>query len=357
MKFIVLACVIGANALMPERSSEFMAHASYIKADAIEQKSGHDAHLAIQQDDSTQEIPYLWLRILICSVVVGSIFGMMGGGGALILQPMLYYIFYIQPFKMTIFSCYVIIASLSLLGAMIGQYKGCVVWADVGKLFLWTSLLGASLGAFLAQFIPDLGQLLLFALLVVAVATHMWWKALASKQDKPTSQEDSNDKPKSQEDRNESYRGIMRATDQAPGVGGAASGNVSHERFVVTAILVGVMTGSLGVGGGFMLTPLLCHMGHTMETAVPTSLAVIFFNSVVGMVSYHILFAMSIPSSSVSLIISFVLIGSLGILASGHVASMMTQSSRQKVYASLLLVLGFGTIIIEAMKKFHWTIM
>jgi hypothetical protein len=340
MKFIVLACVICANALMPERSSEFMAHASYIKADAIEQKSGHDAHLALQQDGSTQEIPYLWLRILICSMVVGSIFGMMGGGGALILQPMLYYIFYIQPFKMTIFSCYVIIAPLSLLGAMIGQYKGCVVWADVGKLFILTSLLGASLGAFLAQFIPDLGQLLMFAVLIVVVATHMWWKALSAKQDKPEPQEDGNEKQQS-------------AAGQTPGVGGAASGNGSMASVgvVMTAILVGVMTGSLGVGGGFMLTPLLCHMGHTMETAVPTSLAVIFFNSVVGMVSYHILFAMSIPSSSVSLIISFVLIGSLGILASGHFASMMSQSSRQKVYASLLLVLGFGTIMIEAMKK------
>merc|ERR1719472_526315 len=201
-------------------------------------------NLAIQTNDSTQEIPHLWLRILICGVVLGSIFGMMGGGGALILKPMLYYIFYIQPFKMTIFSCYAIIAPLSLLGAMIGQYKQCVVWADVGKLFILTSLLGASLGAFLAQFIPDLGQLLLFALLVVAVATHMWWKALASKQDKPTSQEDSNDKPKLQEDRNEKQQS---ATGEAPGVGGAALGNVSHERFVLTAILVGVMTGSLGV--------------------------------------------------------------------------------------------------------------
>eukprot|EP00931_Biecheleriopsis_adriatica_P121791 TRINITY_DN96851_c0_g1_i1.p1 TRINITY_DN96851_c0_g1~~TRINITY_DN96851_c0_g1_i1.p1 ORF type:complete len:348 (+),score=54.68 TRINITY_DN96851_c0_g1_i1:80-1123(+) len=345
-RFVVLACVLGANALMPEKSGELVAHGSYIKANVMEQKFNHDAHFAIRKDDSSQQIPYLWLRILVCGVILGSIFGMMGGGGALILKPMLYYIFYIQPFKMTIFSCYAIIAPLSLLGAMIGQYKNCVVWADVGKLFILTSLLGASLGACVAQVIPDLGQLLLFAVLLVAVATHTWWKALAAQTDKPKPQEESNEKQQS-------------ASGQAACVGAAVSadGSMASVRVVMTAVLVGVMTGSLGVGGGFMLTPLLCHMGHKMDTAVPTSLAVIFFNSVVSMVCYHILFAMSLPSSNVSLMISFVLIGCLGILASGHVASMLSQSSHQKVYASLLLILGFGTIIIEGMRTFHWTIM
>lgn len=303
----------------------------HIEAKAIEQKLAHGEHLQPKKDGFTEQIPHLWLKILVCGVLLGGIFGMMGGGGALILKPMLYYVFYMQPFKMTIFSCYAILAPLSLLGALIGQYNKRVVWADVGKLFVLTSLLGASMGAFVAQFIPDLCQLLFFAVLIVVVATHIWWKALAARPNQPKPDEVSEEAKKS-------------ATGQAHGDGGVG---IAPVKAVMTAILVGVMTGSLGVGGGFMLTPLLCHMGHTMETAVPTSLAVIFFNAVVGMVCYHILFAMSIPSSAVSIMVSFVIIGFLGILVSGYVASMMSQSSRQKVYASLLLVLGLGTIVIE----------
>jgi len=271
----------------------------------------------------------MWLRLLLCGAIVGCIFGMMGGGGALITKPMLYYIFHIQPFKMTIFTCYAILAPLSLFGTGLGHYKQCVVWADVARLFVCTSLLGTTLGAQIAQFCPDHVQLLLFALLILAVASYMWSKALAADKASTTKKESS---PASGE------------SSPTEGAGGFRDDLV----YIVTvATFIGVLTGMLGVGGGFMLTPLLCHLGHKMDTAVPTSLAVIFLNSVIGMAWYSHLFAMSIAPSDVTIVVSFVVIGCLGILASGHIASLMSSGLRQKIYASLLIAIGVGIVAVE----------
>jgi len=334
----ILACIAcahafaGASALAPRSSEKFLpgglvAHVVQLEPVSngnILHKSSHTPK-TIEHEVARAELSHMWLRLLVCGVIVGCIFGMMGGGGALITKPMLYYIFHIQPFKMTIFTCYAILAPLSLFGVGLGQYKQCVVWADVARLFLCTSLVGTTLGAQIAQYVPDHVQLVLFALLILAVASYMWSKALAADKATTTKKESS----------------LASAESSPPGF------RDDWVYIATTATFIGVLTGMLGVGGGFMLTPLLCHIGHKMDTAVSTTLAVIFLNSVVGMAWYSHLFAMSIAPSDVTTVVSFVVIGCLGILASGHIASLMSSGLRQKIYASLLVAIGVGMVAVE----------
>lgn len=285
-------------------------------------------------------VQHQWLRLSVGGLCLGSVFGMMGGGGALITKPMLYYVFYIQPFKLTIFTTYVMLVPLSLLAVAIGQSKGCVVWQDVAMLFVLTSLLGTSLGAQLAVFIPDQGQLLMFALLIIFVAAHMWWKAIFKSHDtlRAASQESNHGVV---DDRSEKDIHVDNKT--LPMLRQIQNASM--------AVAVGILVGMLGVGGGFMLTPLLCHMGHTIDKAVPTSQAVILLNSTVGMLWYRYLFAMAIPASAALTVSSLVFIACCGIMASSYVASFITQSLRQVTYACLLLLLGFGTIFMEVSKS------
>jgi len=236
---------------------------------------------------------------------------------------------------------YVILLFLALFGAALGCRKGLVRWKHVGALFVFTSLLGTTLGAMVAQLIPNEIQLLLFATLIISVAIYMWSRLPSAAQAaaKGGSAADSKIPTGSKEK-------------AAPVAEKSSPDPFSSAYFVAIATSVGCLCGSLGVGGGFILTPLLCHMGHEMETAVPTSLAVIFLSSCVGASWYVHLFDMSLASVDLTVATCLVLVGCFGISVSGQLASMMPSSSRQKVYAGMLFALGCGTFVTEGAKHF-----
>jgi len=259
--------------------------------------------------------PHKLVRLAICGLCLGAIFGLMGSGGAMIAKWMLYYVLNVRPFKLTIFTMYLILCPISAFGALRGMCKGNVYWPHVAQLFVFASSIGTALGARLATFVPDRVQLLCFGALVLCVAAHTMYTQLAAAVNKNRSAEE---KPVA-----------------------------DHINFAMVAVVAGCLCGTLGVGGGFMLVPILLHSGHDMSTAVPTSLAVISLNAAVSAGWYLHLFAMDLQVVDWTVVASFLLLACLGMLFSDRMASVMSNKARQCSFAVLLFALGHFTVTME----------
>lgn len=190
------------------------------------------------------------------------------------------------------------------------------------------------MGAAVAQFLSSRVQLLLYAVLIIPVAVYMWWKSEAESTEHDT---------KKQADQESNQ------TEAAPVSGKAL---ITYEAFMEElstfgfALLAGFVVGVLG--GGFMTIPVLIHMGHKMDTAFPTSFVVVLVNALVGMFWYNYQFANYIPSSAFFTVGVLLLISGAVFVTVTHLATSIPHHARLKIFASLLAIIGFGTLAIES---------
>merc|ERR1712070_1166151 len=113
-------------------------------------------------------------------------------------------------------------------------------------------------------------------------------------------------------------------------------------------MVIGMLSGFAGVGGGFMLTPLLLHMGHSMETAVPTSQAVICLSSLAGFFWYAHFNSFSFVQMQPLLDVSLMAVAMIGLYFSNILSSALPQRTRQQIFAGLLISIGIFTIVTDA---------
>ncbi len=112
-------------------------------------------------------------------------------------------------------------------------------------------------------------------------------------------------------------------------------------KVVVTATLVGLLTGFFGVGGGFALVPaLVLALGFPMATAVGTSLLVIAVNSATALVA-----RMTHGSSTLDwpLIATFTVAAVIGSLVGGRIASRANPRHLTLAFAALLVAVALYT--------------
>lgn len=104
----------------------------------------------------------------------------------------------------------------------------------------------------------------------------------------------------------------------------------------------GFMTGLLGVGGGFVIVPLLRHYSNvSMHAAVATSLLVIALVGTVG-VSTALLNGVAIP---VEFTAQFIVATILGMLAGRRLVALLSATTVQKIFAILLLLVAVGMLV------------
>ncbi|OJV12680.1 MAG: permease [Dyadobacter sp. 50-39] len=195
----------------------------------------------------------------ITSVFIGISLGMIGGGGSILTVPVLVYMFGVSPLVSTSYSLF-IVGSTSLIGAY-NNYRNGAVKIKTALLFGSTSITTVFLTRkFLIPLIPhDLFRIgtfqitepiltmVLFAFLMVAASIGM----IKSEERKPGCMEC------------DLKRNIIR--------------------MLLSGIGIGLTTGILGAGGGFLLIPVLVLvLGMPMREAVGTSLLIIALNSLIG---------------------------------------------------------------------------
>jgi uncharacterized protein len=107
-------------------------------------------------------------------------------------------------------------------------------------------------------------------------------------------------------------------------------------KVLVGGISVGLLTGILGVGGGFLIVPALVMLvGMPMHQAVGTSLVVITMNSLSGFLGHLTGMTLDIP-----LILIFIAAGIIGAFAGSRLGKRLDATLLRKAFALLVIVLA-----------------
>ncbi len=192
----------------------------------------------------------------IASILIGLSLGLIGGGGSILTVPLLVYLFNIDPTVATSYSLF-IVGSASLVGAWRNYAKGHVS-IKTALLFGVTSVTTVFLTRkFIIPAIPEqittigsfevtrsLLTMVLFAILMLMASIKM-------------------------------IKGRKETTEETK--------KASITALILYGVGIGLVTGFLGAGGGFLIIPALVFLvGLDMKTAIGTSLAIIALNSLIG---------------------------------------------------------------------------
>lgn len=254
---------------------------------------------------------------VVAGLCIGFAMGTVGGGGAILAVPVLVYGLHETPLQATTGSL-LVVGATAVLGAVVASRQGRV---DLGQglVFGSVSIVGAAVGAWLAHFVPAAVLMACFAALMLVVAATM-------------------------------IRRIVRrgtAEDPPPRAGIWHDGHVDvREAATVAGVatVVGLLTGFLGVGGGFMIVPALTLvLGVPMRKASGTSLVVIAMTSVAALTTRLLTNAGVQPDwGSVGLLTG---VAAVGLLAGAAVARRANNRQLSIGFAVLVTAVAVYTAI------------
>jgi uncharacterized protein len=182
------------------------------------------------------------------AVLVGITLGLLGGGGSILTVPLLAYVAGLDA-KHAIATSLLVVGVTSAAGAIAHARAGCVRWRP-GLLFGAAGVAGAYAGGLLARFIPGSVLLVAFAGIMIAAAIAM-----------------------------------LRGRNDIDASGHHHS--LSLGKVALLGTSVGLLSGLVGAGGGFLLVPALALLGGlAMPVAVGTSLVVIAMQSFAGLAGH-----------------------------------------------------------------------
>ncbi|AIZ63576.1 permease [Hymenobacter sp. DG25B] len=196
------------------------------------------------------------------AIFIGLSLGIMGGGGSILTVPVLVYLMGVSPVLSTAYSLFVV-GSTSVVGAS-GYFRKGLVSVPTALVFLATSLAAVFITRKLVMpaiphelftvghvvFTKDLLVLVAFAVLMVVAAVSMI--------------------------RNQQAEEIL--TDDLH-----HKHTINYPLILTVGAIVGLLTGFVGAGGGFLIIPALVLFARLpMKKAVGTSLVIIAINSLIG---------------------------------------------------------------------------
>lgn len=191
------------------------------------------------------------------AVLVGVSLGLLGGGGSILMVPILVIVAGQDP-KVAIATSLLVVGSTAAVGA-VQHWRAGRVDVRTGLVFGGAGMVGAYLGGRLAAFIPGDWLLVAFGIMMAVTAVAML------------------------RDR----RPADTASPSPDDVGGRSPSGRHAGRIVVDGVAVGAVTGLVGAGGGFLVVPALVLLGGlSMPVAVGTSLLVIAMKSAAGLAGY-----------------------------------------------------------------------
>jgi uncharacterized membrane protein YfcA len=184
---------------------------------------------------------------LALSALIGLSLGLVGGGGSTITVPVLVYVAGV-PVREAVGLSLAIVGMTAAMGGLLKARQGAVD-GRAALLFALTGMIGAPVGARLTYRVAPPVLLILFALLMLYVGARM-----------------------------------LGARSEAEPAG---KSELRLGRCGVAGLGVGMLTGFLGVGGGFLIVPALLRFARLrMHRAVGTSLLVIAANSAAGFAAH-----------------------------------------------------------------------
>ena len=240
---------------------------------------------------------------LIGALCVGLCLGILGSGGSILTVPVLVYVLHQSP-KVAIGGSLAIVGAIALIGAARYAQQRLISWRHL-LLFGVPGIFGTYGGAWVSKFVPGAVQLVVLAVIMLIASWAMF---------KP---------PRFHDD--------------------AASTGKPVVLLIAAGLGVGIVTGFVGVGGGFLLVPALVFLGGLgMHRAVATSLAVIVINAASGFVKHHAMLSAAGQALDWRVIGLFILIGGAASLIGNYAARRIPQRRLRQVFGVFLIVMcGF----------------
>ena len=257
----------------------------------------------------------IWLIGHLLAVCIGLSLGLIGGGGSILAVPILVYVMGLGS-KGAIAMSLVIVGTVSLIGAIPHWLQGNVN-LRTAIIFTPAAMLGAYTGARIAglPFITGTFQLVCFGVIMVIASILMIRKS-------------------------HSKSALVGA---GMSVDNATEKDHGHHWLLipVEGLGVGVLTGFVGVGGGFMIIPALVLLGGIpMKEAIGTSLLIITAKSATGFLGY-----LNQVSIDWALVTSFTLAASTGTIAGSYLTRFIDAKQLQKGFGYFVLAIAIFVLI------------
>jgi len=258
------------------------------------------------------------------ALIIGVSLGLIGGGGSILAVPVLAYLFSVDEKIATAYSLF-IVGSSALVGAIKQHYKSFVNW-KIAFVFGIPAIIGVTIvRKFIVPALPDvlvhiegfdftrrMGMFGLFAILMIPAAFSML-----------------------KEKKEELYKTKKKIT-------------YNYKLIVLEGIVVGIITGVIGAGGGFIIIPALVILaGLDMKTAIGTSLIIIALKSLSGFLLGDA-FTLEIDWEFLSVFTSISLIG---IFIGSYLSNFIDGEKLKKGFAYFVFAMAFFIFYMEFVVK------
>lgn len=270
-------------------------------------------------------------------LLIGLSLGALGGGGSVLTVPALVYALGERAQSATTGSL-VIVGITAAAGTLGHARAGQVHWragVGFGVAGVAASFAGTALNA---RVDPNL-LLVCFAGLMLVAATAMLTKTLVH-----TDPEAHPDDAAADIEAASLRRGPLTTLDR-PAVSAPARQRVSLGvalRVTAAGLIVGFLTGFLGVGGGFIIVPaLVLILTYEMPTAIGTSLLIISLNSAVALVAR----SGSSAQFHWAVIAPFTIAAVLGSAGGKRIADRVSSTALTRAFAGLLLLVATYVLV------------
>jgi len=216
--------------------------------------AGISSHLQSMELSAIEILGY------VASMAIGVALGLIGGGGSILTVPVLVYLFAVEPVLATAYSLFIV--GITAAAGSVQYFRKGLVHTRTALVFGIPSIAAVfSTRAFIIPAIPDevfsIGEqeltkgtlmMVLFAILMIAASWSMIRKSAA---------------PAERKDQQEQ--------------------SFNYALILTEGLVVGVLTGLVGAGGGFLIVPALVILSKLpMKQAVGTSLVIIALKSLIG---------------------------------------------------------------------------
>lgn len=238
--------------------------------------------------------------LIALGLAIGALTGLLGAGGGILAVPALVYLIGI-PVEIAVATS-LAMGAVGPLAALAPRVREGVDWTTVAAVAV-AGIPAAFAGTAVSRLLQDDVLMLSFAVLMVASGVQM-------------------------------LRGRPRP-----------DSTIRRPRFwvaraVAVGLLVGFLTGLLGIGGGFITVPALVFaLGMPIRRAIGTSLAIAVINSLAGLIAHA-----GAVSADWAVAVAFVVPSMVAAFLTAHLARRVSSAVLQKAFA--ILVLGVAALTV-----------
>jgi uncharacterized membrane protein YfcA len=243
------------------------------------------------------------ITALALSLLIGITLGLLGGGGSILTLPILTYVAGMET-KPAIASSLFVVAVTSATGVIAHARADRVRWRT-GLVFGAAGMAGAYLGGNVAGHLSGRALMVTFAILMVGAAFAM-------------------------------LRGRR-------GASAAVAIELPIRKVLAIGAAVGLVVGTVGAGGGFIVVPALVLLGGlAMDAAVGTSLLVIAMQSVAGFAGHLRHVELDWPTT-----LAVTAIAVVGSLVGGRLAGAVPPATLRRIFGGFVLVMAVVVFVKE----------